>query len=75
MRCKNSGAGSASKLPGDGADALLVSVVADDEKCMNHTRKPDAKREKETEKKTPLSPGQKDGERGTNKAEKEVHDD
>jgi hypothetical protein len=75
MRFKNSGAGSASKLPGDGADALLVPVIADDKKRVNHTRKPDAKREKEAEEKAPLSPGQKDGERGTNKAEKEVHDD
>jgi len=75
MRFEESGAGSASKLFRNGADALLVLVVADHEKSVNHTRQPNAKREKEAEKKAPFSPGQKNGERRANKAKKEVHDD
>ena len=50
-------------------------VIADDEKCVNHARQPAKHRENEAEKKAPLSPGQKDGDRRKNKAEKEVHDD
>jgi len=66
---------SASKLVGDGADALLVSVVADDKKRVNHPRQPAEKREEETENKASFSPGQKDRERGKKNAEEEVHDD
>jgi hypothetical protein len=75
MRFGDSGGGSASKLFGDGADALLVPVVADNEKRVNHARQPAAKRENEAEKKAPLSPGEKNGDRGKDKAEKEVHED
>jgi hypothetical protein len=69
------GAGLASKLSGQGANALLISIVADHEKSVNYARKPDAKREKDADNKTPFSPSEKDRQRGTNEAEQEVHDD
>jgi hypothetical protein len=67
--------GSASKLLGDGAYAFFVPIIADDEKCVNHTRQPDAKSEKDADEKAALSPGQEDGERRTKEAQEEVHGD